>query len=82
MYYCCDFNLVINPDKYYFNYLLLNNTKARKKVLELILAEDLVECLREDHLKEYEFTWRKKNNFKQARLDPFSSTLYAILEKN
>jgi exonuclease III len=31
-----DFNLVLDKEKYYYNYLHINNPKAREKVLELI----------------------------------------------
>ena len=40
-----DFNLVLSPEKDYFNYMHLNNPKARQKVIEMMLDLDLIRLL-------------------------------------
>jgi len=56
---CGDFNLVINPELDYENYLHTNNRAARQKVLEIMEERELVDCYRHlnPHTKRY--TWRK-----------------------
>ena len=66
-----DFNLVIEPEKDYQNYVNINNPKDREKVLEIMLEFDLVDCWREEHTNERKYTWLKKTPLKQARLDFF-----------
>ena len=39
-----DCNLVLSPEKEYFNYMDLNNPKARQKVIEMMLDLDLIDC--------------------------------------
>ena len=72
------------PEKDCFNYLNLNNPKARDTVLEMMLEFELIDCWREEHIEEIKYTWLKKNPIKQARLDFFliSSLLYAKVEKS
>ena len=74
-----DFNLVMSPQKDYFNYLHVNNHKSRDKVLEIVWEYNLIDCWREEHIEERKFTWFKNNPIKQARLDFFliSSMLYS-----
>ena len=74
-----DFNLVMSPQKDYFNYLHVNNHKSRDNVLEIVWEYNLIDCWREEHIEERKFTWFKKNPIKQARLDFFliSSMLYS-----
>jgi len=38
-----DFNLVLRPEKDYFNYMHLNNRKARQKVIEMMLGLYLID---------------------------------------
>lgn len=66
-----DFNLVLDTTKDYFNYLHVNNPKAREAVLEQMLSLNLVDIYREFHPNVNRFTWRKPNPMKQARLDFF-----------
>ena len=68
---CGDFNLVLNPDIDYFNYLHVNNPNAREKVLEIIQERCLIDPFRELYPDLKRFTWRKRTPFKQARLDFF-----------
>ena len=66
-----DFNLVLNPDMDAFDYVNLNNPKAREVLLELIMENNLVDSWREFNLEKKEFTWFKKNSQKKSRLDYF-----------
>ena len=47
------------------------NPKARDKVLNLIIECNLIDPWRELNLENMQYTWRKKNTRKQARLDFF-----------
>lgn len=77
-----DFNLVLDPEKDYQNYININNPRARQTVLDLKLECDLVDCWREEHIAERKYTWLRKNPFKQARLDFFliSGSLYSKVD--
>ena len=81
---CGDFNLVLNPDIDYFNYLNINNPKATKTLLELMETHNLFDAYRELHPNLKRYTWRKKNPLKQSRLDFFllSENLYPNLEQS
>ena len=72
---CCiiagDFNLVLNPHIDYMDYLHVNNPKARESVITVIQELDLIDCWRDIHVENKEFTWFKKNSNKKARLDFF-----------
>ena len=73
-----DFNMVLDPDKDCKDYVNINNPRARNKVLNLISECNLIDPWRELNLETNQFTWRKKNSTKQARLDFFliSETLF------
>lgn len=73
-----DFNLVLNPDIDCFNYVNINNPKARDTVLSIILEHNLIDCWREQNLESRQYTWFKRNPVKKARLDMFliSSDLF------
>ena len=71
---CGDFNLVQNPCIDYCNYVNINNQKAREKVLEFIEERNLIDPYRELFPDVQRYTWRKRNPFKQARLDFFLLT--------
>ena len=66
-----DFNLVLNPDKDCYNYLHINNPKARDEILEIILSHNLSDIFRELHPEKTRYTWRKPHPFKQSILDYF-----------
>lgn len=66
-----DYNLVLDPNMDCYNYVNVNNPKAREVVLEMIVECDLIDCWREENLEEKQFTWFKKNPIKKARLDFF-----------
>ena len=78
-----DFNFVLSPEKDDFNYMHLNNPKARQKVIEMMLDLDLIDCWREDHMEDRKYTWLKKNLVKQARLDFIfiSKTIHSKVDK-
>lgn len=75
--------MVIDPSKDYFNYLHVNNPKARGKLLEPISYFDLTDIYREFHPNTERYTWRKPNPLKQARLDFFliSTSLITQVKK-
>jgi exonuclease III len=66
-----DFNLVLDKERDYYNYLHINNPKVREKVLELIDYFNLIDVCREFHPDVNKYTWRKPTPLKQARLDFF-----------
>ena len=76
-----DFNLVLNPNIDYYNYLNINNIKARDIVLEMMLECNLIDCWREQNIEERKYTWFRRNPTKKARLDFFltSDTLFTDL---
>jgi len=73
-----DFNLILNPDTDAYNYVNLNNPNARNRVLNMITDHSLIDCWREDHIENREYTWFRRNPIKKARLDFFliSDTLF------
>lgn len=66
-----DFNLVMDPKMDYYNYLHVNNPKAREKVIEIVSQLNLTDIYRELHPDNKRYTWRKPTPLKQARLDFF-----------
>ena len=66
-----DWNLVIDPDRDYYNYKHVNNPTARQQLLEILDTMQLVDVWRTFHPEEIRYTWRRKNPIKQARLDFF-----------
>jgi hypothetical protein len=46
-----DFNMVFNPNMDCFNYLNINNPKARKVVLDMIIECNSIDCWREHFLE-------------------------------
>ena len=68
---CGYFNLVLDPTKDTYNYKHINNPKARLSVLNLMKDLNLVDVYRCIHPDKNNFTWRKRNPLKQARLDYF-----------
>ena len=66
-----DFNLVLDTSKDYFNYLHVNNPKAKEVVHQQIQSFNLVDIYRQFHPNVNRYTWRKANPMKQARLDFF-----------
>ena len=68
---CGDFNMVLNPELDTYNYLYINNPKARTAVQNMIDSEDLIDIFRQNYPQTRRYTWRKRNPIKQARLDYF-----------
>lgn len=64
-----DFNLVLDPSIDYFNYLHINNPKARQVVLEQMNTHNLIYIYREFYPDIKRYTRRKPNPLRQARLD-------------
>lgn len=71
---CGDFNLVQNQDLDTDNYIHVNNPRAKQRILDLKEELSLVDPYRELYSETKQFTWRKKNPIKQARLDFFLLT--------
>lgn len=59
-----DFNLVINLDRDYINYLYINNLKVCEKVLEMVFIYNLLDVFREINFDKFRYIWRKLNFFK------------------
>lgn len=66
-----DFNLTLNPEFDNYNYVNVNNPKARETFLQVIIENNLVDVWREEHIEKKEYTWFRKNPVKKARLDFF-----------
>ena len=69
-----DFNLVLNQEKDTKNYTLVNNPRAKEKVLDLCAELNLIDIWRDLHIEKKQYTWTTKNRHKQARLDFFLIT--------
>ena len=65
---CGDFNLILDRLKDSCNYRHLNNPRARNTVLEIMNTFDAFRYENNDLVR---YTWRRKNPFRQARLDYF-----------
>ena len=63
-----DYNLVQNQDLDTFNYLNINNPKAKEKVLDIKEIYNLTDPFRELYPESKRCTWKKQNPLKQARL--------------
>lgn len=68
---CGDFNLVLNTDLDYINYEHENNPFARKRVLQLMEDNNLVDVFRERNPGVKSHTWTASNKSKKSRLDFF-----------
>ena len=64
------------------NYVNLNNPNARNNVLNIMTEYNLIDCWREIHLENKEYTWFRRNPIKKARLDFFliSDKLFTEVE--
>lgn len=69
--WCGDFNLVQDQELDTYNYLHINNPKAKECVLNLKEELNLVDPFREMFETDRRYTWRKPTPLKQARLDFF-----------
>ena len=54
-----------------YDYLHVNNPKARDTLLDIIRDDSLIDCWRDLNLEKKEFTWFRKNTNKKGRLDFF-----------
>lgn len=68
---CGDFNLVQNQELDTYNYIHVNNPRAREYVLTMKDDLNLVDPFRELNEQTRRYTWRKPTPLKQARLDFF-----------
>ena len=71
---CGDLNITLNPLMDSLNYSTkysTNNPKARQQILETMENHSLVDVFRHLHPNLNQYTWRKPNSDKKARLDYF-----------
>ena len=69
---CGDWNLILDFEKDCYNYLHINNPRARNMVLSLMEEENFVDVWRLMNENTKKYTWRRLNpTKKQARLDYF-----------
>ena len=69
---CGDWNFVQNPEIDFYNYLHINNPRARKVVLDTMEENSLVDVWRLFNEDVRAYTWKRMNPVrKQARLDYF-----------
>ncbi|KAJ8036450.1 LINE-1 reverse transcriptase-like [Holothuria leucospilota] len=66
-----DWNLVIDPSLDTFNYLHVNNPRARQMVLNMQRELNLYDVWRVLHPDDRHYTWRQRNPVKQVQLDFF-----------
>lgn len=66
-----DFNFVLDFEADTEGYVCLNNPRARDRVIDLCTQLNLIDIWREIHMEGREYTWRKPNGTKKARLDYF-----------
>ena len=80
---CGDFNIALDPKLDCFNYVSVNNPKARDKLLQLMNMNNLIDVYRQYYPTRRRYTWRRTNPIKQARLDYFiiSETMADIIDK-
>lgn len=75
-----DFNMVLDPMKDCLNYTRLNNPNARETVLDICTELNLIDVWREQNPDSRQYTWKKLNPFKQARLDFFLISEHLLQE--
>ena len=68
---CGDLNLILDPLKDSYNYRHLNNPRARNTVLEIMNTRGFFDVFRYENNDLVRYTWRRKNPFRQTRLDYF-----------
>ena len=67
-----DFNLVYNQELDTLNYINVNNPNAEDIILNLKEELNLIDPFREIYENSRQYTWRKRNPIKHARLVFFS----------
>ena len=73
-----DWNLVLDPEKDYDNYIHINNPKAKEALTKMMDGIPMTDIWREMNPECKRFTWRKSNPLKQSRLDFFLMSEYLI----
>ena len=66
-----DFNIALDPLQDTYNYAYTNNPKSRKFVIDFISNHNMIDIYRYLYPNKQEFTWRRRNPTKRARLDYF-----------
>lgn len=80
---CGDFNLVQDQNLDTYNYVNINNPKAKDCILTIKDDFNLTDPFRDLYKQKIRYTWRKSNPVKQARLDFFlvSDSLMPSIDK-
>ena len=68
---CGDWNLVLNPKLDLYNYVNVNNPRARDKVIDIMGELQLLDIWRIKNNDIKKYTWRQSSYRKQSRLDFF-----------
>jgi exonuclease III len=79
---CGDFNLIQNFNLDTQNYVNMNNPRSREKLLDIKEDYNLVDPFRELYAVLKRFSWRKRNPFKQSRLDFIRNSFASYSCKN
>ena len=74
--------MTLKPELDNYNYVRINNPKARQQTLEMIKENNLIDPFRYFNPNTKHYTWRRKNPIKQARLDFFliSDTMLDLVQ--
>ena len=68
---CGDWNLIQDTKLDSYNYIRINNQKARKVVLEMKTELEMIDPWRFENPVSRRYTWRQPTPLKQSRLDFF-----------
>ena len=77
-----DYNLALNQEYDTYNYLHVNNPRAKEKVTELIDELGLIDIWRDINPETKKYTWRRNHPLKQARLDFFLLSENLVMSVN
>ena len=79
-----DLNVALDQEKDTYNYRNANNPRPTKALLDMMNKHDLTDIYKELNPSKKQYTWRRKNPIKQARLDSFlvSTNLNDIVNKS
>ena len=75
-----DYNLILDAEKDCQNYVRINNPNARETVFDMCVELSLCDVWREFNQDKKQFTWKKTNPLKQARLDFFLISEFLLTE--
>ena len=73
-----DFNFIIDPQTDALNYARENNVNARKKLIQLIQENNIVDIWRQFNPLERKYTWTRRNPLKCGCLDMFFASDHLV----